>query len=80
MPSLDLGSGKYTELEWALGANDTSAAVSDVYEFRVTVAGVALDTYTVTPQITIAAATPPGRAAWQNMTRVAKRALAAARL
>jgi hypothetical protein len=50
----------YTELEWCLTAT-ASASVSDVYQFRVTSAGTALDTYTVTPQWTIDSGTPdPG--------------------
>lgn len=42
----------YTELEWSLTATSTAVA-GDIYQFRVTVAGTALDTYTVTPQWTI---------------------------
>ena len=52
MPAVDLGSGKYTELEWCLIATD-AAQEDDIYEFRVTVNGTALDTYSVTPQWTI---------------------------
>lgn len=49
----------YTELEWALIA--TAAAVAGVtYEFRVTKAGVPLDTYTVTPRWTMGAPGPSG--------------------
>jgi hypothetical protein len=50
----DLASGKYTELEWscktALGLAD-----GDEIEFRITNAGTVIDTYTVTPKITIGA-------------------------
>lgn len=76
LASMDVGSGKYTELEWCFAANDTTALPGDVYEFRVTMGGVALDTYTVTPQVTIAAS---GRPAWQHVTRVDRRAQVAAR-
>ena len=77
LPSLDLGSDKYTELEWAFTAVEENVVAGEVYELRVSKDGVALDTYTVTPTVTIAAA---ARAPWHNMTRVAARALAAARL
>lgn len=52
MGSLNLTSGKYTELEWVLAAS-TSAVTGTQYEFRVTNAGTALDTYSVTPKWTI---------------------------
>jgi len=55
-PAINLGSGKYTEVEWCVQA--TSAAVdAEQYEFRVTYNGVSLDTYSVTPKWTIG--TPP---------------------
>lgn len=51
-PAIDLGSGKYTEIEWNIQA--TSDAVNaQQYEFRVTYNGASLDTYTVTPKWTI---------------------------
>ena len=50
--SIDIAADNYTELEWCIKA--TSVATADqVYEFRVTSAGTALNTYTVTPQWTI---------------------------
>lgn len=56
VPSIDLGSGKYTEVEWCFQA--TAAAEDGAqYEFRVTNAGIELDTYTVTPKLSIG--TPP---------------------
>jgi hypothetical protein len=42
----------YTEVEWCLVATAT-AADGDVYQFRVTRAGTALDTYTVIPAWTV---------------------------
>jgi hypothetical protein len=55
LPSIDLGSGKYTELEWNLLAT-TTAATDDVYQFRITKSGGPLNTYSVTPQWTIGTA------------------------
>lgn len=48
-----VASGEYTELEWCLYFD---AAASGTYDFRVTDGGTALQTYTVTPSVTIAAA------------------------
>jgi hypothetical protein len=53
LPALDLASDKYTELEWCITAVSGVAANGDVYQFRVTINGTAIDTYTVTPQWTI---------------------------
>lgn len=50
--SVDLAADKYTELEWSAVATEDS--LLDDYEFRVTAAGVVLDTYTETPVITVA--------------------------
>jgi hypothetical protein len=50
--AVDIGADGYTELEWAIQAT-ADAASAATYEFRVTKAGVPLDTYTVTPQWTI---------------------------
>jgi len=50
--AIDLGNNGYTELEWSLAAQ-APAVNTDFYEFRVYVAGVPLDTYTVTPKWTI---------------------------
>lgn len=53
--AIDLSSTQYTELEWNLTA--TSNAVNDeVYQFRVTVGGLPLSDYLVTPQWTIGTA------------------------
>jgi len=58
--AVNITSDDYTELEWCLTAT-AAASVSDVYQFRVTTAGTALDSYSVTPQWTIDAGTPdPG--------------------
>lgn len=46
-----ISSDDYTELEWSIGAN--SSARGFVYQFRVTRNGVALNTYSVTPEWTI---------------------------
>lgn len=53
--AIDIASGNYTELEWSLTATDATSP-GDVYHFRVTKAGTALDTYTVTPTWTIPSA------------------------
>lgn len=50
--AVDITSNDYTELEWSLAATST-ANNGEVYQFRVTAYGVALATYTVTPQWTI---------------------------
>lgn len=52
LPSLNLGSNKYTEFEWNLIAT-TTAATNDVYQFRVTKNGAPVLTTSVTPQWTI---------------------------
>lgn len=49
--SVALDLTKYTEMEWCLIANNEANGVT--YEFRVTVGGVPLDAYTVTPQWTV---------------------------
>jgi chitinase len=57
--TLDLVSGRYTEIEWNIIAN-TASVNAQQYEFRVTAGGTALDTYTVTPKWTIGTpVTPP---------------------
>jgi hypothetical protein len=58
--AVNITSNDYTELEWCVTAT-AAASVSDVYQFRVTSGGTALDSYTVTPQWTIDGGTPdPG--------------------
>jgi hypothetical protein len=54
----DIGNGYYSEWEWCVKANSAVIATSDVLTFRVTVAGVVLSTYTVTPSWTIGAGGP----------------------
>lgn len=61
LPSLDLGSGKYTELEWCLSPQSGVVAAGETYQFRVTAAGNPLDTYTVTPQLSLPAPSQPIR-------------------
>lgn len=53
-PALPAGipADDYTELEWALLIT-TAAKDGMQYEFRVTRAGVAFDTYSVTPKLTV---------------------------
>ncbi|MEO7958415.1 MAG: hypothetical protein ABIW76_17165, partial [Fibrobacteria bacterium] len=52
--ALDLTSDKYTELEWSIKAlSANGAANAEVYQFRVTDVGTALNTYTYTPEWTI---------------------------
>lgn len=50
--SIDITTDDYTELEWSIKVT-SYAAINDVYQFRVTKAGTALDTYTVTPSLTV---------------------------
>lgn len=54
--SVDLATNEYREDEYCIVANATVVVGGEVYEFRVTRNGTALDTYTVTPQWTIGAA------------------------
>lgn len=54
--SVDIANNFYTEMEWSVTATDT-AAVGDVYQFRITRNGTPLSSYTVTPQLTITGAT-----------------------
>lgn len=53
--AIDITADDYTELEWSLVAISGVAANGDIYQFRITVAGVALDGYDVTPEWTIGA-------------------------
>lgn len=53
--AIDLAADKYTELEWSLQAVTGVALNTEVYEFRVTLNGIPMDTYTVTPTWTISA-------------------------
>jgi hypothetical protein len=60
LPAIDLAADLYTELEWCLQASEDTVN-GDAYEFRVTAGGTALDTYSVTPQLTIGATTTVGQ-------------------
>jgi hypothetical protein len=53
--TVDITIDDYTEMEWSLQAT-ASAVDSEVYQFRVSKAGTALDTYSVTPEWTIGSA------------------------
>jgi len=59
--TLNLASDKYTEIEWNLQAT-ASAVNAQQYEFRVTVAGTAVTTESVTPKWTIGTAPSASRA------------------
>jgi hypothetical protein len=50
--AINITADDYTEVEWCMQAT-ANAANDDVYQFRVTANGVALNTYSVTPQWTI---------------------------
>jgi hypothetical protein len=50
--TVDIGSAKYTELEWSLIGSDI-LATGDEIEFKVTKAGVDITTYSVTPKWTV---------------------------
>lgn len=52
LPSVTLGPNQYTELEWCLQASE-DALFGDTYEFRITRAGVVLNTYSNMPRWTI---------------------------
>lgn len=52
-PAIDIAANGYTELEWCLQATAGVAVNADQYEFRVTIAGTPLDSYTATPTWTI---------------------------
>lgn len=52
LPAIDLDANKYTEVEWCVAAGAT-VANSEVYTFRVTSNGTALDTYSANAAWTI---------------------------
>lgn len=55
--SIDITVDDYTEIEWAI--NTQSPAVNgDYFDFRVYAGSTALDTYTVTPRLTLGAPAP----------------------
>lgn len=51
--SIDLGTNQYTEVEWPVQFVETEVTNNEVYQFRVTRNGSVLDTYTVTPELTV---------------------------
>lgn len=54
--TVDIGSGNYTELEYSIQFS-SAATYTDVYNFRITANGTALDTYSVTPNYTLSGGT-----------------------
>jgi len=52
--SVNITADNYTEMEWSIEAT-ADATDAATYDFRVTVAGTVLDTYSVTPQWTVGA-------------------------
>lgn len=56
--AIDLTTDDYTEFEWSINTQ-APAANGDAFEFRVYAGAAALDTYTVTPQVTLGAAATP---------------------
>lgn len=54
--AVDITTDDYTEMEWSLKANGSVVSNTQIYQFRVTSNGVALNTYTVTPEWTIGTA------------------------
>lgn len=50
--AINIAADQYTEIAWCLKFQ-SPAVDDDAYDFRVTVGGVALDTYTVTPRVTV---------------------------
>lgn len=55
--SVDIAANNYSEFEWDLIAT-TTASNGDIYTFRITKNGTAIDNYTVTPQWTIGTVSP----------------------
>jgi len=64
-PAIDITTDDYTEIEWCLKAS-SNASNGQIYDFRVTKAGSALNTYGVSPQWTIGT---PGTGASQARKR-----------
>lgn len=60
--SIDVATDNYTELAWCLQAQ-SPAANGDFYDFRVYAGAAALDSYTVTPRLTIGSSSGAGSAA-----------------
>ena len=54
--AINITDDDYTEIEWSIQA--TADAEEAAYLFRVVFEGAVLDTYTVTPQITVVSSTP----------------------
>jgi hypothetical protein len=63
--AVDILSGDYTELEWSLTATNATQ-YGDIYQFRVTVNGTPLTTYSVTPQWTIEGNLEQVHYRWRN--------------
>ena len=64
--STDIAANGYTEREWCLKMQ-APATVGDIYQFRVYAGTTALDTYSVTPQLTVTAVVPTQQAfRWRN--------------
>jgi len=57
--AVNITTDDYTELEWSIQASSFGVTNGQAYTFRVTVAGTPINTYTVTPQWTIASNTTP---------------------
>lgn len=58
LPSINITTDDYTEVEFAIEMT-ALARYNDVYEFRITIGGVPLDSYPVTPQISVSKAPQP---------------------
>ena len=56
LPSIDIGTNNYSEVEFAIQADANYAANNDVFKFRITANGNAFNSYTLTPQWTIGTA------------------------
>jgi hypothetical protein len=52
----DIVNNCYSEWEWCIKITD-AATIDDYFDFRITIAGTAIDTYTQTPRVTYAAGT-----------------------
>jgi hypothetical protein len=57
--SLTIAVDDWTTIAWSIEPNGAAVANAEVYEFRIVADGVALDTYTVTPQWTIGTPAAP---------------------
>lgn len=55
LPSIDIGSNNYTEVEFCIQVDNNYVINNDVIQFRITANGNNFNTYSVTPQWTIGA-------------------------